>query len=384
MILALPDYRTNLICELLFGNEPNSFADSTPIIGHNPALLNGDFETAGAGGADVFANWLETVISTSTISQEAVIFHSGAKSCKFGVNAAQSDCYVRQVNAVPGKRYRIKFWARNGNGLVGGISFSHAGSALYSTGLLTAVFQQFSYEFTASSNDFKFGRQATISASASIYLDDVEICEIVPMEDTSENSFGAYVGSGAVRELDGILAKYIYNTAAADSILTVAPSATLQIATGVKSYVIWANLIALSNATGNLFSHGSKISGSFSNNGNRLYAYIFDGDELEEIEMFGGTIAAGEWAMYTLTIDVPNLTANLYKNNALVATHALPAGAYYTQSGNQIQFGQDLSDDPVNAHYRMFRLYNEALDLEKISKIYFNTRRSVLGLPPKP
>lgn len=49
-------------------------------------LLNGSFETAGGGGADVFANWVETAGSGS-IARDGTTWHSGAYSCRMLNNA---------------------------------------------------------------------------------------------------------------------------------------------------------------------------------------------------------------------------------------------------------------------------------------------------------
>ena len=81
--------------------------------------LNPGFETAGTGGADVFANWIEyhgdQVVRTTTAGE----FRSGLAAAKVQC-IDSSDSNVSQIFAVsPGQRYRLAFWAR-GDGTYSG------------------------------------------------------------------------------------------------------------------------------------------------------------------------------------------------------------------------------------------------------------------------
>lgn len=73
----------------------------------NATTLNGGFETAGAGGADVFADWSETTTGTTTINRDTVVFASGTASLRFDVDGSGSAAYVGQNLLRVGKRYRI-------------------------------------------------------------------------------------------------------------------------------------------------------------------------------------------------------------------------------------------------------------------------------------
>lgn len=83
----------------------DQWGSKTEII--NATTLNGGFETPGAGGADVFANWTEITSGTTTINRDTVVFASGAASCRFDVDASGSFAYIDQIVLNVGKRYRV-------------------------------------------------------------------------------------------------------------------------------------------------------------------------------------------------------------------------------------------------------------------------------------
>ncbi len=73
----------------------------------NATTLNGGFETAGEGGADVFTNWLELKTGTTTINRDTDLFASGNASLRFDMDGAGSLAQVEQVVLEVGKRYRV-------------------------------------------------------------------------------------------------------------------------------------------------------------------------------------------------------------------------------------------------------------------------------------
>lgn len=80
----------------------------------NATTENGGFETAGAGGADVFANWLETTSGTSTVNRDTSVFYAGAASCRFDLDASGSAVNLTSsnINYVRAKRFRVSCYAR--------------------------------------------------------------------------------------------------------------------------------------------------------------------------------------------------------------------------------------------------------------------------------
>jgi hypothetical protein len=56
----------------------------------NDNLNNGGFETAGGGGADVFADWLENTSGSSTLTRDTSVFETGTASCRFNLDGSGS------------------------------------------------------------------------------------------------------------------------------------------------------------------------------------------------------------------------------------------------------------------------------------------------------
>jgi len=77
-------------------------------------ILNGDFETAGAGAPDYFADWTEK--SGFTID-EGVLVHGGAHAVEM-----PADAWIRQdgIDYVANHLYRLTFWTRSMDGVNSG------------------------------------------------------------------------------------------------------------------------------------------------------------------------------------------------------------------------------------------------------------------------
>lgn len=80
-------------------------------IGENNLVLNGDFETAGGGGADVFLNWTEDTGGGGVIARDATFYFSQTHSCKLTTSNGGDIPGVTQTIAVTGfTAYRLRFW----------------------------------------------------------------------------------------------------------------------------------------------------------------------------------------------------------------------------------------------------------------------------------
>lgn len=81
-------------------------------------IINGSFEVAGGGGADVFAWWLESAGATgSSIEAETAIVYEGLASCKMTRVGATPPSITQNIEVVPGQARRFTFWVR-GDGVV--------------------------------------------------------------------------------------------------------------------------------------------------------------------------------------------------------------------------------------------------------------------------
>lgn len=77
-------------------------------------LSNPGFETAGAGGADIWSSWTELVID-GALANEAVLIHGGAAAAKLtcGATITTGRCRIYVDQAVTaGKLYKVTFWTR--------------------------------------------------------------------------------------------------------------------------------------------------------------------------------------------------------------------------------------------------------------------------------
>lgn len=143
---------------------------------------NPGFETAGAGGADVFASWIEATAGTSTVNSEAVVTHGGAKACRLDIDASNSAATVSQLVLTIGQRYRYSFWAKADSGTPS-IFAGDLNAAVPVT--LSTTYTQYTGTFFATSTVFGFTRNS--AASKSIYIDDVSVKQI-----TADDTFGSW------------------------------------------------------------------------------------------------------------------------------------------------------------------------------------------------
>ena len=147
-----------------------------------PELLsNPGFETAGAGGADVFANWVETA-GDGTISDETTLVHSGSHACKQERGTTVIDILQQLAGIVPGQSYHFTFWTR-GDGTNAGryavYDVTHATGiiAVTSTGVSGTTYTKVSVDFTAPAGCVEIQLLLYTSAvnSSIAYFDDVSL-----------------------------------------------------------------------------------------------------------------------------------------------------------------------------------------------------------------
>lgn len=148
----------------------------TPII--SGTLLNGGFETAGAGGLDVFANWSEGAGGTCVFTRDTASPHSGTACCLLTMDAASSSSTILMANALTiGRRYRYTYWAKV-DSITGPPVISIDGFAFVGVPL-TTTWKQYVVEGTATGTAFGF-RRFTGCASRLIYFDDVVLTDLGP------------------------------------------------------------------------------------------------------------------------------------------------------------------------------------------------------------
>jgi hypothetical protein len=188
-------------------NPADQWGTQTQLLG--PSTLNGGFETAGAGGADVFANWIETTAGTSTVNRDTSVFYDGTASCRFDLDAFASGALVtsNNVDYVRGKRFRVSCYARGTATLARlnvntGVSYQPLGEVLDNNS-----WQYRSLEFVCFGGqlDVVVGRH-TGAASGSIWLDNFTVERIGAIVDLDlTKGIGTTAYDRSTNNLDGTL-----------------------------------------------------------------------------------------------------------------------------------------------------------------------------------
>lgn len=74
-------------------------------------LLNPGFETAGSGGADVFANWTESA-GDGTIVRDSSVKYQGTYSCKLTAGPSYNTYVYQDISVTAGEDKELVFWTR--------------------------------------------------------------------------------------------------------------------------------------------------------------------------------------------------------------------------------------------------------------------------------
>jgi hypothetical protein len=84
----------------------------TPTLGAE-IVLNPGFETAGGGGADIWANWTEGA-GDGALANETTLVHSGSDAAKLTCGPTLYTTYIFQYIAVtPGATYQFSYWTKD-------------------------------------------------------------------------------------------------------------------------------------------------------------------------------------------------------------------------------------------------------------------------------
>ena len=116
------------------------------------ALLNPGFETAGGGGADIWANWVENA-SDGALANEAVIVHEGADSAKMTAGVSFDTRAAETIVVIPGQRRRVRIWTY-GDGVNAGMYYVYDNTnaapiiATATTGITAAAWGMVAAQYT--------------------------------------------------------------------------------------------------------------------------------------------------------------------------------------------------------------------------------------------
>lgn len=178
-------------------------------------LSNIGFETAGAGGVDVWANWTE-VAGDGALANETTNKHGGADAAKLTTGATANTQVYQNASVTAGTTYKLSFWmlgadGENGRALVYDATASVDVWAL--AVLSMNVYTQFTWYATAPSgcSSLRLTLACPTTATAFCFADDVSVKAFTDCAVTGVHIISAKDGS--THNWTSIGAGFNYNAA---------------------------------------------------------------------------------------------------------------------------------------------------------------------------
>lgn len=140
----------------------------TPALGAE-RLTNNGFETLGAGGADVFANWTEQVAGTSSIADEGTLVHGGSHAAKMTVDGSNSTCTLLQGAGSATQWLEYSVYGRSDSGT----PTFQMGADPYNAYTLSTAYALFEGSQIGSGSNFLIARSS--AANRILYMDDASV-----------------------------------------------------------------------------------------------------------------------------------------------------------------------------------------------------------------
>src|SRR3990167_2625872 len=169
------------------------------------------FETAGGGGADVFAGWNELTAGASQVVDEVVNVHGGGHAAKLVSTATNNSAVYKDIIVVPGRSYLLSMWTRGDGSDHGRFYVYDADHAEYIVEAATnepgTDYVQVTAGFVAPAGctTIQIGFKSPEYIAATVYFDDISLidlkdiiwtlCEDVLQEPVPEWEYGI-VNSG--------------------------------------------------------------------------------------------------------------------------------------------------------------------------------------------
>jgi len=130
----------------------NPSAEESEIVGVE-LLDNPGFETAGGGGVDIWADWIESA-SDGALANEVGSVHSGSDAAKITAGLSVNTLVYQDVTVTAGKMYRFLVWTRGDATYAGQyVIYDQTGGAdiigLSSTGVTAATYAEVDVAFIA-------------------------------------------------------------------------------------------------------------------------------------------------------------------------------------------------------------------------------------------
>lgn len=172
---------------------------------------NGGFETAGGGGADIWALTWETA-GTGALADETTLVHGGGHAAKLTAGSSANTCIKLEnsggigsglINVIPGLSCTLTFWTRGDGTYAGRYSIYDNTNSTFirtvvTTGVAGTTYAQVSYSFTVPAACYAI--QVTLwcpSTNTGIsYFDDVSMIVNYPMHGVYQPSGITYGQTG--------------------------------------------------------------------------------------------------------------------------------------------------------------------------------------------
>ena len=180
-------------------------------------LLNGGFETAGGGGADVFANWTENA-GSGAIADEGTLVNSGSHAAKL-TQGASLDAYIEQTKTVvAGDTEELRFYTRGDGTNAGRYSIYDVTNsadivAIITTGVSGTTYTQVVNGFTvpAGCTQIKIRLDAPGVDTGIAYFDDAEVVSKVAFSKNPRYGLGKPLRLLQPKDLSDGGDPYVYN-----------------------------------------------------------------------------------------------------------------------------------------------------------------------------
>jgi len=147
-------------------------------------VSNPGFETAGGGGADVFANWNELTAGASQVVDEGAAVHAGSHAAKLISTATDNSAVYKDITVVPGHRYLLGMWTRGDGTDHGRFYVYDASHAVFlieratDVAGTTYVEVQAGFVAPAGCTTVQIGLKSPEYIAATVYFDDVELIDL--------------------------------------------------------------------------------------------------------------------------------------------------------------------------------------------------------------
>jgi len=177
-------------------------------------LTNGNFETAGAGGADVFGTWAETA-GDGAIADEGTLVHGGSHAAKLTAGATANTKLAQTIAVRPESIHTLYMWTR-GDGTYGGrylvYDVTNAANiiAATATGITGTTYTLVTVSFTtpAACVSVRLDLMCPSTDTGIAYFDDVSVMGVLTGTYTGVTLGQAGIGDGRTSWLDDGTAGY--------------------------------------------------------------------------------------------------------------------------------------------------------------------------------